>query len=75
MSRFTITEEEHAGLDDIVGRFWHKFSALIAASLDENPEAELEDLLLMKLQESASVYGSAYEKHRKDRVSTWKTPQ
>jgi hypothetical protein len=65
--RYTVTDDEDIRLTQICNDFWHAFSALIASSLDQCPTPDLEDLLLMKLGEHSSVYGSEYEKYRTEK--------
>lgn len=58
-----MTENESITLNDICNEFWVEFSKLVAQTLDRTTP-DLEDLLLEKLGEHSSVYGSDYAKYR-----------
>ena len=62
--RFTLTEDESVLLTEICNDFWNEFGQPVAKTLDRNKIPELESLLLMKLQEHASVYGSDFDRYR-----------
>ena len=60
--RTELSEEEADLLHETLEEFWIDFGKLVAEKLNKLPK-DLEFFMLMRMQERASVYGTAYSKH------------
>jgi hypothetical protein len=63
--RTELSEEEADLMHETLEEFWIDFGKLVAEKLNKLPK-DLEFFMLMRMQERASVYGTAYPKHIDD---------
>lgn len=55
--REPATEEEWEGFENLKNQFWEGLGRLVDEAVAGLPDPDLEEALLMRLQESCSVYG------------------